>query len=65
MKEELTPFTRERFDELKALYEGHGYKVLSKWRPGIKRLRLDDIVLTSRVDNPGDLFIEEGQKKIQ
>lgn len=56
MKEELTPFSRERFDYLKELYEAHGYKVLSKWRPGIKHIRLDAIVLGER---PGTLSVEE------
>lgn len=45
-KEKLSPFTKKRFEQLKAAYEAHGYKVVSKWRRGLKRIRLADIVLS-------------------
>jgi hypothetical protein len=48
VKEELRAFTRREFDEVKARYEAAGYKVVSKWRRGIKRIRLADIVLGVR-----------------
>lgn len=51
MKETLEPFTRERFDELKARYEAAGYKVITRWRSGVKSIRLGDIVLGVRRDS--------------
>ena len=42
-------FSREQFDRIKAAAEDHGYTVVSKWRPGLKNIRLGDIVLSEPV----------------
>lgn len=39
-------YTREQFDRIKAAAESYGYTVVSKWRPGLKNIRLGDIVLS-------------------
>lgn len=46
MSEDLLPFTRERFEALKARLEAKGYTVVSQWRPNLTHIRLGDIVLT-------------------
>jgi hypothetical protein len=46
MKEDdAVPFTRERFEKLKAAAERNGFTVVTRWRPGLKRIRLSEIVL--------------------
>jgi hypothetical protein len=63
MKEELQPFTREQFNEYRARAEAGGYKVITRWRPGIKGIRLGGIVLGSRkkckCNDPDPLFCHE------
>ena len=39
-------YSREQFDRIKAAAEERGYTVVSKWRPGIKTIRLGEIVLS-------------------
>ncbi len=46
MSEDLLPFTKERYEEAKARLEAQGYTVVTRWRPGLLRIRLGDIVLT-------------------
>jgi hypothetical protein len=41
----LVPFTKERFGRIKERAEALGYTVISQWRPGLKTIRLADIVL--------------------
>ena len=40
------PQTREEFDRYKARLETSGFSVLTKWRTGLKAIRLGDIVLS-------------------
>lgn len=39
-------YTREEFDRIKAAAEERGYTVVSRWRPGLRNIRLGDIVLS-------------------
>ena len=39
-------YSREQFDRIKAAAESYGYTVVSRWRPGLKTIRLGDIVLS-------------------
>ena len=50
--EKLRSFTRKEFERLKASYESVGYKVPTKWRKGLKSIRLGDIVLGYRNHPP-------------
>ena len=43
-------FSREQFDRIKAAAESYGYTVVSTWRPGLKNMRLGDIVLSESAD---------------
>ena len=45
-------FSREEFDRIKAAAEEHGYTVVSKWRPGLKNIRLGDVVLSEAAPEP-------------
>jgi len=40
------PQTREEFDAYKARPEAAGFTVLTRWRKGLKSIRLGDIVLS-------------------
>jgi len=44
VREETTPFTRERYDEICKRAESMGYVIITKWRKGIKNLRVGVIV---------------------
>jgi hypothetical protein len=46
MTEDLRPFTKERYDTLKARAETAGFTFVTKWRPRLKHICLGDIVLT-------------------
>lgn len=46
MSEDLRPFTKEKYEALKARAEAAGFTVVTKWRPGLKHIQLGDIVLT-------------------
>lgn len=48
MKENLRAFSKLAFESYKAAYEAAGYKVISRWRKGLKHIRLADIVLGER-----------------
>ena len=41
----LQPWTKEKYNALQAHAMAKGLTVVSKWRPGIKRIRMGDIVL--------------------
>jgi hypothetical protein len=45
-------FTREEYDRLKAAYEAAGYTVVSKYRRGLKSIRLGDVVLSDAPHGP-------------
>lgn len=47
-KENLRPFTKKRFIILKNRCEEAGYKVVTKYRKGIKSIRLGDIILSEK-----------------
>lgn len=38
-------FTKERYDQIKAHVETMGYTVVTKWRKGLKKIGLGEIVL--------------------
>ena len=40
------PQTREEFDACKAGLEARGFSVITRWRRGLKTIRLGDIVLS-------------------
>jgi hypothetical protein len=40
------PQTREQFDAYKAELEARGFTVLTRWRRGLKTIRLGDVVLS-------------------
>lgn len=46
MKERLRPFTRKRYETIKANAEALGYTVQTKFRKGIKSIKLSPIVLS-------------------
>lgn len=46
MTDTLRPWTKEDFEHIKRIYEAAGYTVLTRWRPGLKHIRLEDIVLS-------------------
>lgn len=43
------PYTKEEFEALKERLESKGYTVISKWRKGLKHVKLGDIVLSKGV----------------
>ena len=46
------PQTREEYDQMKARLEALGFTVITKWRKGLKQIRLGDIVLSgARADS--------------
>ena len=46
------PQTREEYDQMKARLEAGGFTVITKWRKGLKQIRLGDIVLSgARADS--------------
>jgi len=53
-------YSREQFDRIKAAAEGYGYTVVSKWRPGLKTIRLGDIVLS---EPPSHVLPAETQRE--
>ncbi len=53
MPDHLRPWTKEDFEHVKRIYEAAGYTVQSRWRPGLKHIRLNDVVL-SHGTAPGD-----------
>lgn len=48
----LLAISRSLYHALRARYEAAGYEVLTRWRPGLRRIRLGAIVLTP--DAEGD-----------
>ncbi len=46
-------YSREEFDRIKAAAEERGYTVVSRWRPGLKTIRLGDIVLSESGPDDG------------
>lgn len=51
MKEDLAPFSKQRFERIKARAEAKGYKVITTWQPGLKHIRLAPIVLDDNTTN--------------
>lgn len=49
MKAQLAPFTKERYEEIKARAEASGRQIVTRWRPGLKSIRFADIVLGERL----------------
>jgi hypothetical protein len=49
-KDVLLPISRELYDALRAQLEAVGYQVLTRWRPGLRRIRLGPIVLARDAD---------------
>lgn len=45
--EDLRAWTRERYEDVKARAEARGYVVVTRWRPGLKRIEFAPIVLTA------------------
>jgi hypothetical protein len=51
MKEENTePFSKEKYDEICQNAENMGYAIITKWRKGVKFLRVGKIVNTKSLD---------------
>lgn len=47
------PETREEYDAYRAELEARGFTVLTRWRKGLKRIRLGDIVLSDSKPKEG------------
>lgn len=43
---DLDPWTKEGFEQVKADLERRGFVVITKWRRGLKHIKLGDIVLS-------------------
>ncbi len=43
--EEQIAFTKERYDEIKERADASGIKILTKWRRGLKNIKVEPIVL--------------------
>lgn len=43
--EELTAYTKERYDQIKKRADDAGIKILTKWRKGLKNIKIEPIVL--------------------
>ena len=54
MREKLGVITKKNYDAIKKRYEAKGYKVITKWRKGLKSIRLDDIVLREEIREVSD-----------
>jgi len=50
MKEEVEPYTKEKFEEIKARLIDAGYTTKTKWRKGLKTITLEPIILGYRKD---------------
>lgn len=48
MKKDIKPYTKERFEEIKARLKDAGYTTKTKWRKGLKTISLEPIVLGER-----------------
>ncbi len=48
--EELQPFTKERYDEIKTNAAKVGIKILTKWRKNLKNIRVAPVVLDEECD---------------
>lgn len=46
------PQSREEFDRYKSELEARGFSVLTRWRKGLKTIRLGDIVLSEDSRDP-------------
>lgn len=46
----LLPISRPLYEALRARFEAEGYQVLTRWRPGLRRIRLGAIVLRPDAD---------------
>jgi len=42
---------KSMFDDFKAVLEQNGFQVLTKWRKGIKNIKLGDIILGEKADD--------------
>lgn len=42
------PYTKEQYDELKASLEAKGFTVVTKYRKGLKHIKLGDLVLSEQ-----------------
>jgi len=47
VKSDKEIISKDRFETLKKAYEGKGYRVITRWRKGLKAIRLADIRLTN------------------
>lgn len=41
-------YTKEEFERMKAKLEAKGFTVISKWRKGLKTIKLGDTVLSEK-----------------
>jgi hypothetical protein len=46
------PETKDEFEVYKTNLEAKGFTVITKWRTGLKSIRLGDIVLSATPDQP-------------
>jgi len=49
-REKLKPWICRRFDKIKATFEHAGYVVVSRWKPGLRHIRLGDVVLREGIE---------------
>lgn len=59
MKENLSPISKTRFEQIKAAAEGAGYTVTNKWRNGVKSVKLAPIVISEGEITRGGFFLRE------
>ena len=45
-KEVVEPFTKERYDEIKKRADEAGVEILTKWRKGLKNIKIAPIILS-------------------
>jgi len=50
MKDKIEPYTKEKFEEIKAKLTDAGYTTKTKWRKGLKTISLEPIILEYRKD---------------